>query len=168
MAIGRPPKKMLFWLEPDNLIKIEGWARDGLTDVQIAEEMGVARSTLSKWKKMSEIFSDTLKKGKEVVDRKVENSLLDSALGYTKIIKEPIKLKTVKQKDGARIEEERIEYVEKEIFIPGNVTAQIFWLKNRKPAEWRDKQVIESTANGMLADLIDGLKEPVVENKETE
>lgn len=165
MAAGRPPKKMLFWLEPDNLIRIEGWARDGLTEAQIAEKMEVSLNSIWQWKKKSEEFSNALKNGKDAVDRKVENSLLNSALGYTKKIKEPIKLKTVKQKDGAKIEEERIEYVDKEIFIPGNVTAQIFWLKNRKPAEWRDKQVIESTANGMLADLIDGLKEPVEESE---
>ncbi len=163
MAIGRPPKKMEKWLEPENLIKVEGWARDGLTEAQIAEKMEVSLNSIWQWKKKSEAFSNALKNGKEVVDRKVENSLLNSALGYTKIIKEPIKLKTIKQKDGAKIEEEHVEYVDKEIFIPGNVTAQIFWLKNRKPAEWRDKQVIESTANGMLADLIDGLKEPVEE-----
>lgn len=160
---GRPPTKLLKWLEPENLTRVQGWARDGLTDAEMAEKMEITRSTLSQWKKKSEIFADTLKKGKDVADREVEDSLYKAALGYTKKIKKPIKLKTTKQKDGAKIEEERVEYVDEEIFVPGNVTAQIFWLKNRKPAEWRDKQVIESTANGMLADLIDGLKEPVEE-----
>lgn len=70
------------WLKDDKLILIEGWARDGLTDEQIAENMGISRSTLNMWKKKFSDISDTLKKGKEVVDRQVENALLKRALGY--------------------------------------------------------------------------------------
>lgn len=61
---------------------IEGWARDGLTEEQIAANMGISRSTLSEWKKKHSDISDTLKRGKEVVDRQVENALLKRALGY--------------------------------------------------------------------------------------
>lgn len=70
------------WLTPEGLIKIEGWARDGLTDKQIAHNIGISRSTLNKWKKDYIDVSDTLKKGKQVVDRQVENALLKRALGY--------------------------------------------------------------------------------------
>ena len=62
---------------------MEGWARDGLTDEQIAKNMGISRSTLNEWKKKYSDISDTLKKGKEVVDRQVENALLKRALGYS-------------------------------------------------------------------------------------
>ena len=96
------------WLEPDGLILLEGWARDGLTDEQIAHNMGIATSTLYDWKKKYPEISEALKKGKEVVDIEVENALLKSAL-------------------------------------EGNITAQIFWLKNRKPNRWREKQSIEHT-----------------------
>ena len=70
------------WLEPEGLLKIEGWARDGLTDEQIADNIGISRSTLNSWKDKYSDISDTLKRGKEVVDRQVENALLKRALGY--------------------------------------------------------------------------------------
>lgn len=96
------------WLEPDGLLLLEGWARDGLSDEQIAHNIGIATSTLYDWKKKHLEISEALKKGKEVVDIEVENALLKSAL-------------------------------------EGNITAQIFWLKNRKPNRWREKQSIEHT-----------------------
>jgi len=71
------------WLEPEKLILIEGWARDGLTDEQIAANMGIRRETLIEWKKKYPNISNTLKRGKEVVDRQVENALLKRALGYS-------------------------------------------------------------------------------------
>ena len=64
------------WRKKEKLILLEGWARDGLTDEQIAKNMGISRSTLSDWKKKYSDISDILKKGKEVVDREVENALL--------------------------------------------------------------------------------------------
>ena len=70
------------WIEPEGLLKIEGWARDGLTDEQIAKNIGISRETIYAWKKQFPNFSDALKKGKEVVDREVENALLKKALGY--------------------------------------------------------------------------------------
>ena len=116
--------KYEYWLTPEGLIKLEGWARDGLTDEQIASNMGVGYSTLQTWKSKYQDIQDTLKRGKEVVDYEVENALLKRALGY--IVKDK-KL----TKDG--------EVVELEREVPGDVTAQIFWLKNRKPSTWRDK-----------------------------
>lgn len=68
------------WLEPENLLRVEGWARDGLTDEDIAANMGISRSTLNDWKNKHSDISDALKKGKEVVDRQVENALLKEAL----------------------------------------------------------------------------------------
>lgn len=120
------------WLEPEGLLKIEGWARDGLTDEQIATNMGITRSTLNEWKKRYSDISDTLKKGKEVIDRQVENALLKRALGYKydEITEENVDGKLVMTK-----------IVTKE--VQPDTTAQIFWLKNRKPETWRDKQQIE-------------------------
>lgn len=61
------------WLTPEGLLKLEGWARDGLTDEQIAQKIGIHRDTLNEWKKKYSDISDTLKRGKEVVDLRVEN-----------------------------------------------------------------------------------------------
>lgn len=97
------------WLEQDKLTLLEGWARNGLTDEQIAHNMGIVTSTFYEWKKKYPKFSEVLKKNKEVVDLEVENALLKSALS-------------------------------------GNITAQIFWLKNRKAKEWREKVEVTNNA----------------------
>lgn len=80
------------WLTEEGLIRIEGWARDGLTDKQIAKNMGVAYSTFRDWVKRFPALSAPLKKGKEVVDREVENALLKRAKGfsYTEVTEELI------------------------------------------------------------------------------
>lgn len=76
MAKGKYQK----WLEPEGLILLEGWARDGLSEEQIARNMGVSRSTLSAWKNVHPDILDALKKGKEIVNYEVENALLKKAL----------------------------------------------------------------------------------------
>lgn len=115
------------WVTEEGLLKIEGWARDGLTEEQIAEKMGVSRKTLFNWKKQHLPILHALKKGKEVIDRQVENALLKRALGYQydEITKEGGEITKVVTKE-----------------VQPDTTAQIFWLKNRKPTEWRDKQEI--------------------------
>ena len=126
------------WIEPDGLLKLEAWARDGLVDEQIAENMGIHPSTLYEWKKKYPEINEALKKGKEVVDIQVENALLKRAMGYkyTEVIKEP-----VVDKETGKTKMVVVKEITKEV-LP-DVTAQIFWLKNRKPAEWRDRQEID-------------------------
>ena len=120
------------WRTKEGLTLIGGWARDGLTDEQIAHNMGISRSTLNEWKKKYPDISDTLKKGKDVVDIQVENALLKRALGYK--YKETTKELT---KSGFMM-------VTKEVIkeVVPDTTAQIFWLKNRRPDKWRDKPVV--------------------------
>lgn len=124
--------KYEYWLTPEGLLKIEGWARDGLTDEQIAANIGISRSTLNAWKDRYSDISDTLKRGKDVVDRQVENALLKRALGY--------EYQEVKEKFEGDVMTERT--VTKKEVVP-DVTAQIFWLKNRKRETWTDRQNIE-------------------------
>lgn len=119
------------WQEKDNLLKLEAWARDGLTDVQIAKNIGIVQSTLYEWKKKYSAIDKALKKGKEVVDIEVENALLKKALGYT--YEEE---KTYIQEIDGKVTK-RKEIVKKH--MPPDTTAQIYWLKNRKPEQWRDK-----------------------------
>lgn len=116
------------WLTDEGLLLIRGWARDGLIDEQIAKNMGVAYSTFKEWKKKYSDFSAALKQGKEVADRQVENALFNNAVGFM-------------------YEEETVtnagEVVTIKKYSKPNITAQIFWLKNRKMKEWRDKQEVE-------------------------
>lgn len=125
------------WLTPEGLLLLEGWARDGLTDEQIALNLRISTSTLYEWKKKYTDFSEALKRGKEVVDRQVENALLRSALGF-------------KYEEEVATNQGEVVTVEK--FERPSTTAQIFWLKNRKPKEWRDKQ--EVTHNGNVPVVI--------------
>ena len=102
--------------------------------------MGVSYSTLKEWINTYSAISASLKKGKAPVDIEVENALLKRATGYTVTVKKPVKVKTKRQlKDKGTIEEEHIEFVEEEIYIAPDTTAQIYWLKNRRPDKWRDK-----------------------------
>lgn len=132
---------------------IEGWARDGLTDEQIASNMGVAYSTLRIWRDKYPALSAALKKGKEVIDRQVENSLLKRALGYR--YKETTQ-ELVTDKATGHSELVVTKIVEKEV-VP-DTTAQIFWLKNRKPSMWRDRAQVDIDAEFSKVDeLIDAI-----------
>lgn len=98
--------------------------------------MGISVSTLCEWKNKFSEFSEALKKGREVADYIVENELFESCKTRTVTVKKPIKLKKVMVDGKKRLEEERIEYAEEQVVVPANVTAQIFWLKNRRPEKW--------------------------------
>ena len=112
--------KYEYWLTQDGLTLLEGWARDGLTDEQISKNIGINPATLYEWKKKYSDISESLKKGKEVVDFEVENALLKKALD-------------------------------------GDTTAQIFWLKNRRPKNWRDKPTVDANAE-LIAKLDERLR----------
>ena len=149
------------WLEPDGLLRIEGWARDGLTEEQIAKNMGVSRSTLSDYKVKYPDILRAIKNSKEVADREVENALFNKATGYTVKRKKPIKVRHVEYDEvsGRKVAEyERIEYIEEEVHVPADTTAQIFWLKNRKSNEWRDKvTVTDESSLEKLDELISSI-----------
>lgn len=130
------------WLTEEGLLQLEAWARNGLTDEQIASNMGVAYSTLRVWRDKYSALSAALKKGKEIVDIQVENALLKRALGYT--YKE-----TTREAQFNPQTEQYEMVVTKEVTkeVVPDTTAQIFWLKNRKPEEWRDKKDIEHSGS---------------------
>ena len=121
--------------------------------------MGIHRDTLNEWKNRFPVISDALKIGMENADYIVENELFESCKTRTVTVKKPIKLKKVMVDGKKRLEEERIEYAEEQVVVPANVTAQIFYLKNRRPDKWKDRPVesiAENQKNDMqaLADLL--------------
>ena len=186
MSKGGARGKYQEWLTVEGLLKLEGWARDGLTDEQIAEKMGIVSSTLYDWKKKYSEISEALKRGKEVVDRQVENALLRRALGYSYEEQEyatfPLeeeeyyealethiqnfKFMNPKETDiDIQMERDNFPKVKKVLIksktkevIP-DTTAQIFWLKNRKPDEWRDKQVVQHDGEVKVSNPYAGLTE---------
>lgn len=143
--------KYQYWLTKDGLTLLTAWARDGLTDEQIANNIGITPSTLYAWKgKFSEI-SEALKKGKEIVDIEVENALLKRAKGYSYVEKR------AKMENG-RITE--LVTVTKE--VPPDVGAAAMWLKNRKPKVWRDRPEApagETPENNLLQAIAESTKD---------
>lgn len=137
MAKGRIEE----WTEPDKLLLLEAWARDGLTDEQIAGNMGINVRTLYLWKKKNVQIFQSLKVGKEIADIEVENALRKKALGFRETEQTVTTRKTVEYENGKRVREISEPVIaEVEKYYPPDTTAQIFWLKNRKPEKWRDKQ----------------------------
>lgn len=155
------------WQEPDNLIKLQGWARDGLTNEQIAQKIGVRRETISVWCSKYPNIANALKKGKEVIDYEIENSLISTmkkhkikTTTYKMVKKDDLVLKAERTKfmnmfkldhPDATKEQiliataenvavyERIPMTETVTEVDPNVSSMIFWLKNRKPDVYRDQ-----------------------------
>jgi hypothetical protein len=113
----------------------ESMAKLGATDIEIADAIGIEARTLYRWKAENKVFCQALKAGKEVADERVERSLFARANGY--------------EHDEMDIRVVQGEIVQTPIrkFYPPDTTAAIFWLKNRKPGEWRDKQELEHTGS---------------------
>lgn len=140
------------WLTPEGLTKIKGWAMDGLTDEEIAQKIGITRKTLYEWMNKYGDISDAVKRNKDVADRLVEQALYNKALGRCKVT-ETVKERRLNVKTG---EYELVVVKETVKGVPPDVTAQIFWLKNRKPDTWRDKREVDT---GIPAGTFDAVSE---------
>lgn len=121
----------------DNLIRIAAWTRNGLTEEQISKNLGVSQATFIRAKKDPEVgqkIREALMTAKDVVDFQVENQLFKRAIGY--------EYEEVKEEWEGGVLTKRT--VTKKM-VPPDVSAQIFWLKNRKPTEWRDRREVDNT-----------------------
>ena len=136
------------WLTPDGLLLLEGYARDGLTDEQIAAKVGINPATLYKWIDKYGEIGEALKRGKAPVDFQVENALLKRAMGY-----EYEEVITEVYGDGKK----HVKKIKRH--VPPDVTAQIFWLKNRKAERWRDKPEAKADSDILKAakELLEGV-----------
>lgn len=148
MAKGKYQK----WLTPDGLTLMQAWARDGLTDEQIAHNMGVTTSTLYAWKAKYSEISEALKKGKEIVDVEVENALLKRAKGF-EWTEEKVEIETDRHN---RVVGRRVVQTVKQ--VAPDVGAAAMWLKNRKPKKWRDNPSAADDNTGWLEQLLKGMK----------
>lgn len=108
-------------------------ARLGATDAEIADFFAIDVRTLYRWKNTHDAFCQALKAGKDEADERVERALYHRAIGYEQ---EEVKIFM----PGGASEPVYAPYVAK---IAPDVTAAIFWLKNRRPQEWRDKVISE-------------------------
>ena len=142
--IGRPTLKT-----EDRINKTLELAREGKTNKQIAEIIGVVESTVKRWMSLDFEFSAAVKQLKQEADELVEASLFKSALGYDRTLK-----KNLVTKDNV------IPY-EDTTYYPPNPTSMIFWLKNRKPKQWKDRVEIQSDMKETLMVVAGGNKLPI-------
>lgn len=137
-AAGNPGGGRPSSYKPEYAQVAEKMCELGATDDEIAEAFGVCVRTIHAWKHEFEEFSASLKTGKSLADERVERSLYQKATGYNYTEQQAIKIKKAQH-------EEEVEVVEVEKHAPADTTAAIFWLKNRRKDEWRDKQEHEHT-----------------------
>ena len=149
------------WLEPEGLLKIEGWARDGLTDEQIAHNMGISPSTLYEWKNAYSEFSESLTPAR-VYDDEVVNSLHKNTLGGIVELSKPIKCKKRYYENGRLVrEEEVIVTAKEEIYVQPDTRAQMYWLNNRVPSKWKINPVDnseEKSGKDALIEIVNAIK----------
>lgn len=139
------PKKVVRRRGPDSqyaehyLEEARELSMAGLTTSEIARELRVDRSTLYKWARLYPEFDVVMRGVPEAANERVVRSFYEQAVGYHYVEQQVIKVK-----NG---DSESVEVVDVERYQPPNVTAGIFWLKNRRPHEWRDVKQIEADVN---------------------
>lgn len=143
---GRTGRKGKYheWITEQGLGIVAAWKRNGLTNEQIAKNIGVNQDTLYTWIRRFPEFSEALKIGRDEADMQVENALFKRALGYyTEDIQE--------EYEGTV----RVKRVVKKKWVAPDISAQIFWLKNRASNRWRndDRLIVNDTKDEKASDL---------------
>lgn len=126
--VGRPSK-----YNPDFNFQVEKLAKLGATDKEIADFFNIQESTLNNWKIEHPEFMESIKRGKIIADSNVAQSLYHRAIGYQH------KDTDIRVVDKGIVETPIVKY------YPPDPTAAIFWLKNRRSKEWRDKQEVQQS-----------------------
>ena len=121
---------------PDMHLIVEGLAREGLSEKQIAKAIGVSEQTLNIYKNKYPEFLQSLRAGQAPVDIAVENALLKKCLGYD--YDEVIEVERYIGNGRTTLDIKKITR-----HVPGDVTAQKFWLVNRRRKKWSDKVAVE-------------------------
>jgi len=132
--------------------------KKGATITSACAAVGIHRDTLYDWMNSKSDVSDTIKKARAIPDQKVENALFRSATmkhrfkeQHFKAVAKGEKIKMIPEKTVTKI-------------IPPNVTAQIFWLKNRMPEDWKDKTEHEHSG-GVIIKVISAVPRPKKKKK---
>ena len=159
------------WYSPENIELVEGWARDGLSDEQIAKKIGITPSTIYAWKRTHSEFLKAFKKGKQVVNVELENALFKKAIGaktstttyrVSKVDENVLKARRLRyadkylqdhpdanKKEALIAATEHVDTHEKIVWsivenqLPPDVGALMFLLKNRLPEKYREQSYQE-------------------------
>lgn len=143
--LKRNPSVVDKWLEEDGLMLIECWSRDGYTIEDIANKIGVNAKTLYDWRSQYPEIEAALRNGREIIDYKVENALLKSALGYKK---KEVKVTTT-MRYGKVVE--TVKEVSETEQVP-NVNAIQTWLYNRQRDKWKNMNAKSNMFEDMVED----------------
>lgn len=155
------------WLTEDGRMMLQAWARDGYSNAELAQKMGIAEGTLYEWLKTYPEIKEALSRGKEPYDIEVENKMHDLCLGYVVPLKKPFKLRKVEYDPdtGKKVREyDVIETAIEEEYVPPNVIAQKYWLSNRKPESWREKREEKIDIDGPETGVL--MLAPVMEDED--
>lgn len=136
---GRDDAKRAYWTAGDGLVLVDEMIKSGMLDGAIAEQMRITQKTLIDWKKKYPVFGNLFLIGRGVGVIQVRNAMMRSATGFHE--KEQVIDNTGKK-----------QIVNK--FIPPNVTAQIFLMKNWAPSDYKDKWDVD--VNGKLPVVLSG------------
>jgi hypothetical protein len=144
------------WVSEDHLSQVERWKRHGLSNEQIAKNIGISEQTFYNWKDKHVEFFEAIKKGREVIVCELENALIKRAKGYE--IEEVVFLP---ERGGGVTEKHNVKH------IPPDTTALIFALKNMAHENWRDRKETEFSGNGKVSFAWNN-KNAKTENEENE
>ncbi len=131
--------------KPEYVEQARKLAQLGATDAEIADFFDVQARSLYRWRNRFPELAEALKAGKDAPDERVVRGLYQKAVGYTIVEQQAIKVVKSYTAEGKKIES--VEIVDVEKHVAPDTTACIFWLKNRRKDDWRDKQEHEHTGN---------------------
>ena len=143
MATGKYQR----WLTPEGLGCVEAWARDGLSDEQLAKKMGCSTSTLYDWYRKHPDISEAATRGRSGAREQILNSLFQKAKGFSVMVKVPMRVR--------RGGDEEIEIVEKEEYFPPDERAARLWLNAHERQLLRDDPAVDRGDGERVAVVVD-------------
>ena len=138
------PNTFIFWTSLEGQTLVSAWARLGLSNAEIAARTGVRTATFLRWRQKSPVLNSAVIQGRDWANAAVEGALLRRALGYT--ITE-----TSEEETSTGMKTKTSEK-----HIPGDLSAQMYWLKTRCPEIWAEKTTPRS---GVVGEIIEAVKE---------
>lgn len=135
---------LTFWTAEEGLTLAADYARQGLSTAEIARRMGVSPRTLAKWRGKSPALDAAIHHGREWASAAVEGALLRRALGYTA---EELTVEDTPSGEKRKMSEKH---------IPGDLSAQLVWLKAHRSETWGEKAA--SPRNGVVSEIIEAVK----------
>lgn len=139
-----------YWASEEGCTILTGWVRDGYSPNDIAKSIGISRQVLNRWITDNESMQEAIRQGSDLVNYRVENALLKSALGYKT---KNVKVTTI-MRYGKVVEEQKEEEV---VDVPPNVAAVKMWLYNKKPKDWMPESKItdiETDDNAIMVEVV--------------